>query len=222
MHSSVAFSLLIAAGASAQSTMILLNPYAPPMSTVTVKGTNPTATTVENNCPAPTNSKRDLLDEKCMPYIATQGPSTWEMHVSHPTSGQYTMDASCKFGEGGYAKANATCTVFADGKLNGALTGRTETNTLQPSWWDSGAFLIDSKQTVTLVQGAQATGSGAASNVTNAPSAGASASRSGPAPSGTASAPPSSGLAGSMALPTGGTIAFVGGAAGVLAAALAL
>jgi hypothetical protein len=140
--------------------------------------------------------------ELCEPFTLKQGASTWEIHMTDPLPGAWTVDMNCKW-QGAITNADLTCVATVDGfaVTDKALRGTTTTTLFK-----------DELSTMELI--------GAVAVVTSSGAASASKSSSGAA-SGAAGATPSTGFAPAGPLPTG-VMALVGGAAGVFAAALAL
>jgi hypothetical protein len=130
--------------------------------------------------------------ENCVPFTLIQGPETWGFHLTIAESGLWTKNGDCTW-KGAFTTASLTC--YADLAGTALLSGTlTETTTLgHEELRSSTAFAV-----ATIVT-AEATGG----------------SSTGPAKT------QSTGLAPSVALPTGG-MALVGAAAGILAAAWAL
>lgn len=153
-------------------------------------------------------------DMYCTPYILTQGPSTWGFHFTDLTPGFWTLDMDCKW-KGDMTAADITCDLTQDGAfatvnsdiVSSAVLSAQEVQSLQ-------VF-----QTITVVEATGASSSGTASNTaTKSPTASRTSSSAGSTSQAVAQ---STGLAPAGPLPTGAMV-FVGGAAGVLAAALAL
>jgi len=155
----------------------------------------------------------------CEPYTIKQGASTWEMHLTDPSPGVWTVDMNCSW-KGTMTAADFTCTATVDGNYV-EKTDRGTTTTTMPSGSVSEFGAINTV-TVLGASGAAASGtplsSGASPSASGSNASGSGAARSG---SGTASPTPSTGFAPTRPLPTG-AMALVGGAAGVFAAALAL
>jgi hypothetical protein len=153
--------------------------------------------------------RADGEDVLCEPYTLKQGSETWEFHMTDPTPGQWTVDASCNW-KGDMATADMMCTVTQSGAQ--ADPSGVTSDSLSPSE----AKAIGVIQTVSVTSAAAGEASNTASGSAAQDTAAASASVSGSgAPS------PSTAGAAAGAMPTG-AMAFVGGAAGVLAAAFAL
>ncbi|KAF2179484.1 hypothetical protein K469DRAFT_753874 [Zopfia rhizophila CBS 207.26] len=257
MHSTTFYTLLLAASASAQSTVVVLDPFNLGHSTLTIKGENPTATTYEHTCPSdkaggigsaissiagaassalsdagsiasslarqntlaltpitaiptsfPRNRRRDDDNDDsdvCEPYTIIQGPSTWEYKMTDPVPGAWTVNAQCKFGNGGFTSGDATCTISQDGSIVATTATAALTTTAKAADWSS----LQAISTMTVVSGS------AGSTTTGGAAASGRAS-------GSPTASQSEGFAASLPLPTGLPIALVGGAAGILAAAIAL
>jgi hypothetical protein len=150
----------------------------------------------------------------CEPMTIKQGASSVQIHIEDPTKGVYTADINCAW-KGDATAADLTCTATQSGSMANAIgTEGVTANTIKASDAAEGKMV----QTVAVVGPASnsaaptATGSGAhnatGSGAPNATSASGSA-----APTGNAAA--------GGPLPKG-VMVFVGGAAGVFAAALAL
>lgn len=145
----------------------------------------------------------------CEPVTIKQGASSVQIHLEDPTKGVWTADVNCAW-KGDAATADLTCTATQSGSFAKTLEVEgVATNTIKASEAAESKYV----QTVAITGPASnsaaptATSSGA-HNATGATSASGSA-----APTGNAAA--------GGPLPKG-VMAFVGGAAGVFAAALAL
>jgi hypothetical protein len=285
--------LFFAGSAAAQSSVAIFNLFEV-ASTLTLVGSDATATTYKNDCPtsnaglsglnsqlpsslrkffsckavrllwltniaesalptpAPTARallKRQALSDDpndegpslCEPYTIKQGASTWEMHLTDPSPGLWTVNMNCNW-QGAMTAADFTCTATVDGSYVDA-TDRTVDTTVMSSASVSEyeaintVAIVDASQTP-LSSGATptasrsgasgsgpvASGSGPVASGSGPVASGSGASRSGASgsPSGAAATPsPSTGFAPAGPLPTG-AMALVGGAVGVFAAALAL
>lgn len=146
-----------------------------------------------------------------------QGPSNYQLHLTDPVPGAWTLDMACSWQGGAITEADLTCTVTQSGSVPGfGATGFTSTIVSQSELFEMEAF-----QTVAVVSASSGSGSPEVSASRTASGLGtaslsgsATASRSG------ATASSSTGLAPAGPLPTG-ALALVG-AAGIFAAALAL
>ncbi|KAF2792650.1 hypothetical protein K505DRAFT_362700 [Melanomma pulvis-pyrius CBS 109.77] len=179
---------------------------------------NPTASSIHfaagsiPNFPFTTQAPKPRVrrddDDECEPYTLIQGPETWEFHLTDPIPGALTLDGGCNW-KGELTAATITCTVTQNGTALGppSITA----STLNPSELSS----FEAIQTLVIVSASVTSPNG---NFSSTLSPTASATRSG-SPTGTTSQ--STGIAPSMSLPTGAMV-FVGGAAGLFAAALAL
>lgn len=147
-----------------------------------------------------------LFGDMCEPITIKQGSSSMELHMQDPAQGAWTVDMNCAW-KGEMTSADLTCTATQSGFFAKTLEAEgVSTETLAAS--DVAAAL----QTVAVVQSASGSGSATASG-SHSGSASATASGSGaPAATGAAAGAPLS----------KGVMAFVGGAAGVFAAALSL
>ncbi|ORX97004.1 hypothetical protein BCR34DRAFT_578215 [Clohesyomyces aquaticus] len=160
--------------------------------------------------------RRDSSDDlPCELYTIVQGPSTYQFHLTDAVPGAFTYDLDCKFGNGGVLSGDGTCSGTADGSDAGPLKGTT-TGTFPHSMLSSiDAFVTANVVSATDTATPAGSGSGSSSGSSKTPAASASGS-------GTkAPGAQSTGLAASVPLPTG-AIALVGGAAGILAAVIAL
>ena len=140
-----------------------------------------------------------LFGGLCEPITIKQGSSSAEIHLEDPTEGVWTADVNCVW-EGELTAADLTCTATQSGSF--AVLNEFEGVT-SDVLRASGVAEASIVQTVSVVQPAS-----------NSASPTASGSQSG-------SAPTATGAAAGAPLPKG-VMAFVGGAAGVFAAALAL
>jgi hypothetical protein len=183
-----------------------------PASTAVRSATNVQLTAIPSP-PATTAAARlrraDDEDALCEPYTLKQGSETWEFHMTDPTPGQLTIDASCNW-KGDMATADIMCTVTNNGAQVDA------TGVITDGYKASEVKSNSAIQTVSITSAAagDATNTASGSGAKDTAAASASVSGSG-APS------PSAAGAASGPLPTG-AMAFVGGAAGILAAAFAL
>jgi hypothetical protein len=154
--------------------------------------------------------------ELCEPFTLKQGASTWEIHMTDPLPGAWTVDMNCKW-QGAITNADLTCVATADGFAitDKALRGTTTTTLSKDEL--STMELIGAVAVVTSSGAASAS----ASQTTSGAKSGAPAASASKSSSGAAGAAPSTGFAPAGPLPTG-AMALVGGAAGVFVAALAL
>lgn len=130
-------------------------------------------------------------------------------HMEDPEAGAWTVDMNCAW-KGELTSADVTCTATQSGSMAKSLEAEGVTSmTLKPSDLSSAGAIV----TATLVQSASGSASATASG-SQSGSATATASGTGAPAQGT-------GAAAGNPLPKG-MMAFVGGAAGVMAAALAL
>jgi hypothetical protein len=131
----------------------------------------------------------------CEPMTIKQGASSVQIHIEDPTKGVYTADINCAW-KGDATAADLTCTATQSGSMANAIgTEGVTANTIKASDAAEGKMV----QTVAVV--------GPASNSA--------------APTATGSGAPTGNAAAGGPLPKG-VMVFVGGAAGVFAAALAL
>jgi len=239
---------LLAGAAIAQESATILN-FFQFDSTLTVLGSDASATTYENSCPSdgvgvsvvpsdllpitddpsetpsPTPAPRmrrqdDDSNEDysfCEPYTILQGPETYEMHLTDPTPGAWTMDMACSW-QGAMSTADLTCDLTQSGYVPDQADQVASTSVLSQSEIQE----MEAYQVVALVTATGASSPGSAS-ATGGPSPTGSASGTGAtspsrSQSGAASTP-STGLAPAGSVPT--AMAMVG-AVGILAAAVAL
>jgi hypothetical protein len=156
----------------------------------------------------------------CEPFTIIQGPQTYEMHLTDPTEGAWTVDMACNW-EGEMTTADLTCTATQAGYVPAESVQTSETTVLAQSEIQSaGGYQI-----VALV-GATGSSSGpsqtpagseVASSTKAASGSGASSPTTSASGSGAAGAQ-STGLAPAGPLQTG---AIIGGAVGLFAAAMA-
>jgi hypothetical protein len=146
----------------------------------------------------------------CGPYTIIQGPQTYEMHLTDPSPGVWTMNVACNW-KGEITTADLTCTLTQSGDLVASNEQGPETSVVLQSDVQS------LYQTVALVG---ATGSSSGASQTPAAS-GSSSGTAAPtkSASGSEAAAKSTGLAPAGPLQTG---AILGGVVGIFAAALAL
>jgi hypothetical protein len=145
----------------------------------------------------------------CEPMTLKQGPSALELHLEDPIKGAWTANANCAW-KGELTAADVTCTATQSGAFAKILEAEGVTTvTLKASEISEASLLT----TVSVVQPASNSASATASG-SRSVSANATASGSG-APAQATGAAPGAPL-------SKGVMAFVGGAAGVFAAALAL
>lgn len=146
----------------------------------------------------------------CEPFTLKQGSSSLEFHMQDPTEGAWTVDMNCAW-QGELTSADVSCTATNSGAYAelASIQGVTS-ETIKAS----DALEAEMVQTVAVVQpasnSASPTASGTQSGSTNATASGTGAAAA-TATGAAAGAPLSKGV-----------MAFVGGAAGVFAAALAL
>ncbi|KAI4935388.1 uncharacterized protein J4E92_002677 [Alternaria infectoria] len=224
---------LLAGAAMAQESATILN-FFQFDSTLTVLGSDASATTYENSLPitddpsktpSPTPAPRmrrqdDDSNEDysfCEPYTILQGPETYEMHLTDPTPGAWTMDMACSW-QGAMSTADLTCDVTQSGYVPDQADQVASTSVLSQSEIQE----MEAYQVVALVTATGASSPGSAS-ATGGPSSTGSASGTGAtspsrSQSGAASTP-STGLAPAGSLPT--AMAMMG-AVGIFAAAVAL
>ena len=160
----------------------------------------------------------------CEPYTLVQGTSTYELHMTDPVPGVWTADLACNWKGAAMSQADLTCTVTQAGTFVDSSALGTVTSVISKDEVAS----MDLFQTLAVVSAPNDSAS-----ASTAPSASASKT---PGGSGTGAASPtrpasssasgspatqSTGLAAAGPLPTG-AVAFIGGAAGIFAAALAL
>lgn len=154
-------------------------------------------------------------DAMCEPYTITQGISSWAMHLKDPNPGYWTLDANCKW-QGALSAADVTCTLSQSGSFASTFGDYTVTSdVIVHSSLEQGGFF----SAVTVVKGSdvvQSSQASAAISKTGSPTSKPAATTG--ASAGSASASQSTGMA---PLPTAAVV-LLGGAAGVLAAALAL
>ncbi|KAI4619522.1 uncharacterized protein J4E87_007412 [Alternaria ethzedia] len=221
---------LLAGAAIAQESATILN-FFQLDSTLTVLGSDASATTYENSCPSdgvgvsvvpsdllpitddpsetpsPTPAPRmrrqdDDSNEDysfCEPYTILQGPETYEMHLTDPTPGAWTMDMACSW-QGAMSTADLTCDVTQSGYVPDQADQVASTSVLSQSEIQE----MEAYQVVALVTATGASYPGSAS-ATGGPSPTGSASGTGPtspsrSQSGAASTP-STGLAPAGSLP---------------------
>ncbi|KAF2645740.1 hypothetical protein P280DRAFT_465516 [Massarina eburnea CBS 473.64] len=238
--------VLLAAAASAQSSAssatVVKFVYAP-ASTLTVKGTTGGATTYVESCPkglptgsysgweslpastatpsesasSPASSVSNVAltpiprpssnvrrqgssssASACEPFTIIQGSEQFEFHMTDPRPNVWTVDQKCSW-KGEYGKADITCAYTNQGSVAKDLEIDVSTSAVLKAAEYTYLFAKTAVAVVTATDSASGT----------------------PTPTGaSASAKPSNFAAGGPA-PTG-AIAFVGGAAGIFAAALAL
>jgi hypothetical protein len=159
--------------------------------------------------------RRDTHDNAtlCEPFHLIQGPSTWKFHLTDPVPGALTVDGSCHWTGNIYSTDPVTCTLSQDGSLVSGQAGYTQVF--------SHGELVDLQAIQTfVVAGVTGNATTGAPKATATPTPTGPSSPNGGSP-GSGTGPQSSGLAPPLSLPTG-AMAFVGGAAGLFAAALAL
>jgi len=153
----------------------------------------------------------------CELYTILQGPETYEMHLTDPTPGAWTMDMACSW-QCAMSTADLTCDVTQSGYVPDQADQVASTSVLSQSEIQE----MEAYQVVALVTATGASSPGSAS-ATGGPSPTGSASGTGAtspsrSQSGAASTP-STGLAPAGSLPT--AMAMMG-AVGIFAAAVAL
>ncbi|CAI6336232.1 unnamed protein product [Periconia digitata] len=231
MRSYIFSTLALAAAVSAQnSTAVLLNPFLD-METVTAIAADSTATTYTKSCSgdgripdSATSGPAGYIT--CEPLALTQGPSVWELHQTGLGPDPAACDMKCKFGEGGYEKADATCTMSFSGIYTSLGFPESSTETvLGPSNWASG-MQGDAKQTVAVIN---AISSSSNPSITSAPGKPPGATTPGASSAGAAA--PSANSTSPTKSSTGNTLAayykidilaFIGGATSILAASILL
>lgn len=239
---------VLASVAAAQDSAVIFNLFQLE-STLTAIGSDASATTYKNSCPsgavgisavpsdliqnveamptpAPTAAARlrrqdesssDIEDYTfCETYTLIQGPSTYEMHLTDPLPGAWTLDMACKWQGGAITAADLTCTVTQSGSIRGNGGSGVTTSVVSSSELSD----MEAFHTVAIVSASGGSSSPTASASQTASGSGA-ALPSGSASGSGAAGSRSTGHAPAAAIPTG-AVAFVGGAAGVFAAALAL
>jgi hypothetical protein len=158
----------------------------------------------------------------CEPYTLKQGASTWEFHMTDPLPGAWTVDMNCKW-QGVITNADLTCTVTQSGYVPSASVRGVTTSIMSKAEVSS----MEAIQAFSVVSGSAAPSASASQTASGSRSATQSGSQSatqapsGSRSSGVAGTTPSTGLAPAGPLPTG-AMKYVGGAAGVFVAALAL
>jgi hypothetical protein len=146
----------------------------------------------------------------CEPYTLIQGPQTYEMHLTDPSPGVWTMNVACNW-KGEITTADLTCTLTQSGDLVASSEQGSETSVVPQS------DVQDLYQTVALV-GATGSSSAASQTPTGSRSSSGTVAPTKSA-SGSGAAAKSTGLAPAGPLQKG---AILGGAVGILAVALAL
>lgn len=163
--------------------------------------------------PTPTAAARlrrqdGLFGGFCEPVTIKQGASSVQIHLEDPTKGAWTADVNCAW-KGEAATADLTCTATQSGAFPKLQTIEgVKTETIKASDAAEGKMV----QTVAVV--------GPSSN-SAAPTATGTGAHNATSASASGSAAPTGNAAAGGPLPKG-VMAFVGGAAGVFAAALAL
>lgn len=181
--------------------------------------------------------RRDVADDVsgipglCFDYKLQQGPSNWELHATDPVSGLLTVDIDCDFRPATIrgAATELNCTYDWYGKAFGTSTGAAYANIL---WASEGST---SENQLRRITAALETASGEKDMTVYKRDiaeltfldfairpASTSAPSTGKASGSTSVAPGSTGMAAGLPVPTSGAAAFIGGAAGVFAAVLAL
>jgi hypothetical protein len=252
---------LFAGAAIAQESTTILN-FFQFDSTLTVLGSDASATTFQNSCPsdgagisavpsdlrtscclfrclhvltppvnepsetpAPTPAPRmrrqdDDSNEDysfCEPYTILQGPETYEMHLTDPTPGAWTVDMACSW-QGAMSTADLTCEVTQGGSIPDQASQVASTSVLSQSEIQE----MEAYQVVALVAATGASSAGSASASGGPSSTGSNTGTAATSPSRSQSGAvvtPSTGLAPAGAAPT--AMAMIG-AVGIFAAAVAL
>jgi hypothetical protein len=191
--------------------------------------------------PKPTGNARradssDSAVPSCLPYTIVQGKEVFEFHMTDPRPGLWTMDQKCSW-KGEMTKADMTCSMSAGGEIAKSLHGDLVQSSVPLAQKD---ISLDNPTPyvtaviVTATGGASgsasptpsggASGSGSAKGSASGSGSGSGASSVTGSAKPTASAPAASGAPaqGSGAFAVVGPMAFVAGAAGILAAALVL
>lgn len=150
----------------------------------------------------------NLLDGLCEPITIKQASESAQIQLKDPTEGAWTADFNCNW-KGQIESADLTCTATQSGFFASAMEAEGTTSAVIKASEAAEAGVV---QTVSVVSPASNSASPTASG-TQSGSANSTASGSG--------APAATGAAAGAPLPMG-IMAFVGGAAGVFAAALAL
>ncbi|RYO03872.1 hypothetical protein AA0119_g4532 [Alternaria tenuissima] len=217
-------------------------------STLTVLGSDASATTYQNSCPsdsagvsavptdmlntddpsapdstpiptpAPRMRRQDDASSDdyslCEPYTIIQGSETYEMHLTDPSPGAWTVDIACSW-QGAMTTADLTCDATNRGSIPGLSTTETKSVLSASELQDMEAY-----QVVALVTASGASSSGSASATQTSASTGSGTGATSPSRSGSGTAATSTGLAPAGSIPN--VMALVGGSIGVFAAAMAL
>ncbi|KAF1845996.1 uncharacterized protein K460DRAFT_430963 [Cucurbitaria berberidis CBS 394.84] len=213
-----------AVSAVAQESATVLN-YFQLSNTLTVLGSDASATTYGNTCPpqSPRLRRQDQTTSDvdgysiCEPFTLIQGASTYEFHLTDPAPGVWTIDMACKW-QGAMTTADLTCAVTRGGYVAGSAGVGTTTTVLKQSVIRD----MEAYQTVALVSASGASSgssSVSASRTTSQSGTGAASPNRSGSGSGSAAATQSTGLAPAGPLATG-AMGLLGGA-GIFAAALA-
>ncbi|KAF9692309.1 hypothetical protein EKO04_009648 [Ascochyta lentis] len=157
--------------------------------------------------------RQDNFLQVCEPVTIKQGSSSVEIHLEDPIKGAWTADANCAW-KGELTAADLTCTATQSGAFAKILEAEGVTTMTLKASEVSGASVL---QTVSVVQA----GSNSASTTVSASQSGAQSGSASPTASGSGAPGQATGAAAGAPL-SKGVMAFVGGAAGVFAAALAL
>lgn len=144
----------------------------------------------------------------CEPITLKQGSSSIELHLEDPTKGVWTADFNCVW-KGELTAADLTCTATQTGAFASINEGEGVTSEVIKASDVAEASLIQTVSVVSASPTASGSQSGSASGSAKATTSGSGAPAQ--ATGAAAGAPLSKGV-----------MAFVGGAAGVFAAALAL
>ncbi|CAN9398846.1 unnamed protein product [Alternaria sp. RS040] len=215
-------------------------------STLTVLGSDASATTYQNSCPsdnagisavptdmlntddpsapdstpmptpAPRMRRQDDASSDdyslCEPYTIIQGSETYEMHLTDPSPGAWTVDIACSW-QGAMTTADLTCDATNRGSIPGLSTTETKSVLSASELQDMEAY-----QVVALVTASGASSSGSASATQTSASTGSGTGATSPSRSGSGTAATSTGLAPAGSIPN--VMALVGGSIGSLAALL--
>ncbi|KAG9196554.1 hypothetical protein G6011_01675 [Alternaria panax] len=158
--------------------------------------------------PAPRMRRQDDTSSEdytlCEPYTIIQGPETYEMHLTDPMPGAWTVDMACSW-QGAMTTADLTCNATNRGSIGNLGTDTETTSVLSQSELQD----MEVYQTVALVTASGASFGGSASTTGIPASTGSSTA-----------ATPSTGLAPAGSIPN--AMVMVVGAVGVLAAVMAL
>lgn len=170
--------------------------------------------------PAPRMRRQDDASSEdysfCEPYTILQGPETYEMHLTDPTPGAWTVDMACSW-QGAMTTADLTCDVTNRGSIPSLGTETATSSVLSQSEIQD----LEVYQVVALVTASGASSSGSASATGTPSPTGSGTGATSPSRSGSgAVATPSTGLAPAGSIPN--AMALIGGAVGAFAAAMAV